>query len=68
MVQHVETQVRVGRIHLQIGGCRLDALLLVSGELGQAVGEGVGDAEIHRHIYFTGQSLRPLITGKLPCG
>ena len=38
---------RAGRVHLQIEGRRLDGLLLLAGQLGEAVGEGVGDAEVH---------------------
>jgi len=32
----------------QIEGRGLDGLLLLAGELGEAVGEGVGDAEVHQ--------------------
>ena len=32
----------------QIESCGPDGLLLVAGQPGEAVGEGVGDAELHR--------------------
>ena len=38
----------IGRVELQVEGRRLDGLLLVAGQPGEAVGEGVGDAEVHR--------------------
>jgi mRNA-degrading endonuclease RelE of RelBE toxin-antitoxin system len=38
----------IGRVHLQIEGGGLDRLLLVDGEPRQAVGDGVGDAELHQ--------------------
>jgi len=36
-----------GRVELQVEGYRFDGLLLVTGQPGEAVGEGVGDAEVH---------------------
>ena len=33
---------------LQVKGGRLDGLLLLAGQSGEAVGEGVGDAEFHQ--------------------
>lgn len=43
----METQAGIGRIQLQIECRGLDGFLLVSGEFGEAIGEGVGDAEVH---------------------
>ena len=40
----------IGRIELQVERRRLDGLLLVAGQPGEAVGEGVGDAEIHQEF------------------
>ena len=50
LVQLVETHSRIGRVELQVEGGRLDGLLLVAGESGEAVGEGVGDQEVHKPI------------------
>lgn len=47
LAQPMELHPRVSRIHLQIEGSRLHRLLLVAGERRQAVGEGVGDEEVH---------------------
>ena len=47
LVELVELHARVGRVHLQVEGRGLDGLLLVAGQPGEAVGEGVGDAEFH---------------------
>ena len=44
----VQLQPRMRRVHLQVERRRLDRLLLVAGQLGEAVGEGVGDAELHQ--------------------
>ena len=38
---------QANRVDLQIEGGRLGGLLLVAGQTGEAVGEGVGDAEVH---------------------
>lgn len=46
LVQLVKAHARVGRVQLQIEGGRLDGLLLVAGEPGEARGEGVGDAKV----------------------
>ncbi len=46
-VQSVKLQSRMRRVHLQIKGSRFPGLLLVSGEFDEAIGEGVGDAELH---------------------
>jgi hypothetical protein len=47
LVQLVELHPRTGRIHLQIKGRCLDGLLLLARETGKAVGEGIGNSEIH---------------------
>jgi hypothetical protein len=46
-VQAVEAEPRPRRIHLEVEYGRLDGLLLVPREAGEAVGEGVGDEEVH---------------------
>ena len=43
----MKTHSRVGQIQLQIKGRGFHGLLLVAGQFGEAVGEGVGDAEVH---------------------
>ena len=43
----VQLQPWPGRVHLQVERGGLDRLLLVAGQLREAVGEGVGDAELH---------------------
>ena len=43
----MELQSRPGRIQLKVKGRGLHGILLVTGELGEAVGEGVGNAEVH---------------------
>ena len=40
-------QAGMRRVELQVEGRRLDGLLLVAGQAGEAVGERVGDAEFH---------------------
>ena len=47
LVELVEAHAGIGRVELQVEGRRLDGLLLVAGQAGEAVGEGVGDAEFH---------------------
>lgn len=47
LVELVELHSRIGRAHLQIKRRRLDGLLLVTGQPGEAVGERIGDAEFH---------------------
>lgn len=47
-VELVKAHAGVGRVYLQIEGRGLDHLLLFAGQLGEAVGEGVGDAEFHQ--------------------
>ena len=50
----VQFQPRMRRVHLQVERGRLDGLLLVAGQLREAVGEGVGDAELHQVSISTG--------------
>ena len=47
LVELVESHPGIGRIDLQIERGGLHGFLLVAGEASEAVGEGVGDAEIH---------------------
>ena len=47
LVEAVELQAGVGRIELKVEGRGLGGLLLVAGEFGEALGECVGDAEVH---------------------
>ena len=47
-VDLVQLQPRMRRVHLQVERRGLDGPLLVTGQLGQAVGERVGDAELHQ--------------------
>ena len=51
-VELVEAHTRIGRIELEIEGRGFDRLLLLTGQLGQVVGEGVGDAEFHLLCLF----------------
>ena len=48
VIQLVEAQSGIGRIDLKVERRGLDRLLLVARQAGEAVGEGVGDAEVHR--------------------
>lgn len=45
---------RIRRIQLQIEGSGLRQLLLLAAEFGEAVGEGVGDEELHSTEETTG--------------
>ena len=47
LVELVELHPSAHGVHLEIEGRRLDRLLLVAGHPRQAVGERVGDTEIH---------------------
>jgi hypothetical protein len=47
LVQLMETHAGIGRIELQVERRRLDGLLLLASEPGEAVGEGVGDPKFH---------------------
>ncbi len=49
LIKLVKLHAWTRRIQLQIKGCGLDGLLLLAGQFGEAVGEGVGDAEV-RHV------------------
>ena len=51
-VDLVQLQPRMRRVHLQVERRGLDRLLLVAGQLREAVGEGVGDAELHSYRRF----------------
>ena len=50
-VQLVELQSRCRQIHLEVKGRGLDGFLLLSRETGEAIGEGVGDEEVHSGIF-----------------
>ncbi|MCY1379683.1 hypothetical protein D9M69_674240 [compost metagenome] len=47
LLDAVELQPRAGRVLLQVKRRDLDRLLFVGGQAREAVGEGVGDAELH---------------------
>ena len=47
LAKFVELQPRLSRIQLEVEGGDLHSLLLVTGQLGEAVGEGVGNADVH---------------------
>lgn len=53
-VKLVKTMPRIRRIQLQIEGSGLRQLLLLAAEFGEAVGEGVGDEELHSTEETTG--------------
>ena len=46
-LQLVKAQARVGRVELQVERGCLYRLLLLSGQLAEAIGKGVGNAEFH---------------------
>jgi hypothetical protein len=46
LVELVKLHPRGGRVHLKIEGRGLHGLLLIAGQPRQAIGEGVGDAEV----------------------
>ena len=50
LVELVETQAGIGRIHLQIEGRGLGQLLLFARQAGKAIGESVGNDELHRGV------------------
>ena len=50
----MQLQPRMRRVHLQVERRGLDCLLLVAGQPGEAVGEGIGDAELHQVCISTG--------------
>ena len=45
--QLVELQSRLRRIHLEVESRGLGSLLLSPGQFGEAIGEGIGNSEIH---------------------
>ena len=49
-IELMELQSRMSRVQLEIEGRGLDRLLLVAGELGQAVRKCVGDPEFHARV------------------
>src|SRR5216684_3958086 len=49
-VELMEAHPRVGRIQLQVERGGFDRLLLVAGELREAICKRVGDAELHRDV------------------
>ena len=53
-IQLVEPQPRLGRIYLKVESRGLHSLLLVTGQLGEAVSKCVGDAEVHSGLIFHG--------------
>ena len=68
-IQLVESVPRLCRVQLQIEGGGLRHLLLVTGQLGQTAGEGVGDEEVHvKHPASFGSSgMRPgSVRGRSP--
>ena len=52
-VELVEAHAGTGRIELKVEGRGLDRLLLLASQLGQAVCEGIGDAELHVRALFS---------------
>ena len=50
LVELVKAHPRTRGIHLQVKGRRLNSFLLVAGQAREAVGESVGDAEIHAFV------------------
>ena len=60
-VDLVPLQARMRRVHLQVERRGLDRLLLVTGQLREAVGEGVSDAELHQVSISTGSRSRRAI-------
>jgi hypothetical protein len=52
-VQLVELHPRAGRVELEVEGGRLDRLLLLTGQPGEAVRERVSDEEVHRRVSIT---------------
>ncbi len=52
LAEFVETVARLRRIELQIERCCLNGLLLIAGQAGEGVGEGLGDQKLDR-LYDT---------------
>ena len=42
----MELQARTGRVQLQIESRGFNGLLFIAGQLGEAAGKGIGDAEL----------------------
>src|ERR1017187_7442985 len=55
-VEFVEAQARTRGVHLQVKGRCFYRLLLVASEAREAVGEGVGDAEVHQRSFSSWRS------------
>ena len=47
LIKPMKLHTRTLRVHLQIKGRGLHGLLLLAGEFGEAIGEGIGNKEIH---------------------
>ena len=56
--QLVEFQPGLGRVHLEVESRGLGGLLLVAGEFGEAVGEGVGNSKMHQEFFLLMARLR----------
>src|SRR5687768_10263134 len=73
LVEPVELHAGARRVHLEVERGRLHQLLLVAGETGEAVGERVGDAEVHGTAILSSssrhevQSYPPPTTQKKDC-
>ena len=52
LIELVEAESRTCRVQLQVEGCALDQLLFLAGELGEAVCESVGNADVRGHLYL----------------
>jgi hypothetical protein len=57
-LQLVELEPRMGWVQLEVERRGLDRLLLLPRQAGQAVGEGVGDPELHHGL--SSRSVRPM--------
>ncbi len=47
-VELMKTHSGAGGVKLEVKGRHLDGLLILVGELSEAIGEGVGDKEVHK--------------------
>lgn len=56
----VETETGMSGIDLEVEDGRLHGLLLLRSEVGQAAGEGVGDAEVHECLLISSPRKRRL--------
>jgi hypothetical protein len=52
LLDPMQAHAGMRRVQLQVERRGFDRLLLVAGQAGQAVGEGVGDAEVHHTPIF----------------